>query len=138
MKRYPGEITAISKERRTVNIAFKDGDWADDVPMEVVKRIMYGDSCLQALLREEEAAEPGTPIPRTLGRTYVGDNLGITRMAFTASTGTSVPLADRLVLTSTWSTVRNGHTLAGVIEDSITLCEAINGIDSDLYTRAIW
>ena len=59
-------------------------------------------------------------------------------MAFTASTGANVPLADRLVLTSTWSTVRNGHTLAGVIEDSITLREAIDGIDSDLYTRAIW
>jgi len=63
MKRYPGEITVFSKERRTVNIGFKDGDWADEVPMNVKKRTMYGDSCEQALLREEETAEPVTPFP---------------------------------------------------------------------------
>ena len=106
--------------------------------MKVVKRALFGDSCEEALLREEQAAEAGAPIPRPRGRTYMGDNLGITRMTFTASTGAYVPLADRLILTSTWSTVRNGHTLAGVVEDSTTLRAAIDGIDSDMYTRAIW
>ena len=138
MRRYAGEITAFSKERHTVNIRFKDGDCADEVPMKVVKRVMFGDSCEQALLREEQAEEPGAPIPRPRGRTYMGDNLGITRMTFTASTGAYVPLADRLILTSTWSTVRNGRALTGVVEDSMTLRAAIGGIDSDMYTRAIW
>jgi hypothetical protein len=32
MQRYPGEITVLSKERRTVNIRFKDGDCAHEVP----------------------------------------------------------------------------------------------------------
>jgi hypothetical protein len=138
MQRYPGEITAFSKERRTVNIRFKDGDCADAVPMKVVKRALFGDSCEEALLREEQAAEAGAPIPRPRGRTYMDDNLGITRMAFTASTGAYVPLAERLILTSSWSTVRNGHALAGVVEDRTTLRAVIDGIDSDMYTRAIW
>jgi hypothetical protein len=138
MQRYPGEITALSKERRTVNIRFKDGDCAHEVPMKVVKRALFGDSCLEALLREEQESEPGAPVSRPRGRTYMGDNLGITRMTFTASTGAYVPLADRLILTSTWSTVRNDRVLAGVVEDSMTLRAAIDGIDSDMYTRAIW
>jgi hypothetical protein len=138
MQRYPGQITAFSKERRTVNIRFKDGVCADEVPMEVVKRVLFGDSCLEALLREEQESEPFSSVPRARGRTYMGDMLGITRMTFTASTGAYVPLADRLILTSTWSTVRNGHTLAGVVEDNTTLRAAIGGIDSDMYTRAIW
>jgi len=138
MQRYSGQITAFSKERRTVDIRFKDGVCADEVPMKVVKRVLFGDSCLESLLREEQESEPVVPVPRPRGRTYMGDNLGITRMTFTASTGAYVPLADRLILTSTWSTVRNGHTLAGVVEDSTTLRAAIDGIDSDMYTRAIW
>jgi hypothetical protein len=106
--------------------------------MKVVKRALFGDSCEEALLREEQAAEAGAPIPRPRGRTYMDDNLGITRMAFTASTGAYVPLAERLILTSSWSTVRNGHALAGVVEDRTTLRAVIDGIDSDMYTRAIW
>ena len=100
--------------------------------------VMFGDSCEQVLLREEETVEPGAPIPRPRGRTYMGDNLGITRMAFSSSTGAYVPLADRLMLTSSWSTVRNGRALAGVVDDTITLRDVIDGTDSDMYTRAIW
>ena len=102
---------------------------------------MYGDSCDEALDREELAGRPGLHVSRRAkcaGKTYLSQNMGITTMAFAAPSDDYVPLSERDILTSAWSTERSGCILAGVVEDSISLKEAINGVDSDMDTRAIW
>ena len=86
-RRFLGEVSAIHKERRTVDVQFKDGDHAADVPMHLVKRYMYGDSCDEALEREELAGTPGLRVSRRtkcLGKTYLSQSMGIRTMAFAA------------------------------------------------------
>ena len=80
---------------------------------------------------------PPPPVPCLLHEVEE-KNMGITTMAFAAPSDDYVPLYERLILTSAWSTERSGRILAGVVEDSISLKEAINGVDSVMYTRAIW
>ncbi len=64
--------------------------------MHLVKRYMYGDSCDEALEREELAGTPGLVLKRSSrkGKTYLSKNMGIKSMA-DAVASDGVPLAER-------------------------------------------
>ena len=121
---FLGEISAIHKGERTVDVLFKDGDRDANVPMHLVKRYMYGDSCDQTLQREELADMCGMNVARSSrrkGKTYLSENMGIKSLSFAAPSNDHVPLAYRLIITSSWSTERSGCVLAGVVEDTVSL-----------------
>ena len=78
-RRFLGEISAIHKEERTVDVLFKDGDRTADVTMHLVKRYMYGDSCDETLEREELTVTPGLVLKhrRCKDKTYLSFNMDI-------------------------------------------------------------
>ena len=140
-RHFLGEVSAIHKERKTVDVQFKDGDHFTDVSIHLVKRYIYGDSCDEALDGEELTDTPGLHVSRCAkcaGKTYLSHNMGITTMTFAVPSDDYVPFSERIILTSAWSKERSGRILAGVVEDSISLKEVFKGVDSDMYTRAIW
>ena len=80
---FLGEISAVHKGERTVDVLFKDGDRDANVPMHLVKRYMYGDSCDQTLQREELADMCGMNVARSSrrkGKTYLSPRIWASRV----------------------------------------------------------